>query len=73
MASDGFRRLHETLVETKQRIELARAHYSEIAMTFATRLEIVPDRFVAALARTQPKALLHAESFERAAVEVNFA
>jgi len=73
MANDGFRKLHEALVETEQRVALARAYYNEIATAFATRLEIVPDRFVAALAGMKPMALLHAENFERAPVAVKFA
>jgi hypothetical protein len=54
-------------------VALARAYYNEIATAFATRLEIIPDRFVAALAGMKPAPLLHAENFERAPVVVNFA
>jgi hypothetical protein len=73
MANEGFAKLHASLVETEQRVALARAYYNEIATAFATRLEIVPDRFVAALAGMKPAPLLHAQNFERAPVVVNFA
>jgi hypothetical protein len=73
MANEGFAKLHASLVETEQRVALARAYYNEIATAFATRLEIIPDRFVAALAGMKPAPLLHAENFERAPVVVNFA
>jgi len=67
-----FRRLADELVASEQRIALARAYYNDIATQFATRLEIVPDRWVAALARMQAPALLGAADFERAAVQVDF-
>ena len=72
-AQDGFTRLHRELVETEQRVALARAYYNDIATAFTIRLERVPDRWVAALGRMQPPALLHAENFERASVSVKFA
>ncbi len=68
-----FRRLADDLVATEQRLALTRSYYNDIATHFATRLEIVPDRWVAALARMQPAPLLGAADFERAAVTVDFA
>ena len=63
-----FLGLHRQLVDTEQRIALARGYYNEIATHFNTRLEIVPDRFVGALARLRPRALMAANDFERAPV-----
>lgn len=71
-AAPAFRRLHDELVQTEQRIALARSYYNDIATHFATRLEQVPDRWVAALGRMQPRPLLGAADFERAAVSVDF-
>ncbi|WP_162525213.1 LemA family protein [Rariglobus hedericola] len=71
-AQTGFSALHDQLVETEQRIALARAYYNDIATQFATRLEIVPDRWVASLGSMKPEPLLAAAHFERAAVNVNF-
>jgi hypothetical protein len=71
-AAPAFARLHENLVETEQRIALARSYYNEIATHFATRLQIVPDRFVALLGGMRPAPLLAAAHFEREHVEVAF-
>jgi hypothetical protein len=60
-------------VNTEQRIALARGYFNEIATFYNTRLEIVPDRFLARLANLQPQPLLAATDFERAPVEVTFA
>lgn len=70
-AHEGFVRLHRELVETEQRIALARTYYNDIATQFATRLERVPDRFVARLGALRPAPLLAAADFERAVVSVN--
>lgn len=70
-AAPAFRRLHDELVQTEQRIALARSYYNDIATQFATRLERVPDRWVSALGRMQPQPLLGAADFERAAVTVD--
>ena len=63
--------LHKNLVDTEQRISLARGYFNDIATHYNTRLQIVPDRFIAALAAMRPQPLITAENFERAAVEVN--
>ena len=72
MAQPGFAALQGQLIETEQRIALARAYYNDIATQFATRLERVPDRWVAGLRGMQPAALLQADDFERAVVKVDF-
>jgi len=68
-----FEKLHRNLVDTEQRIALARGYFNDIATHFNTRLETVPDRFVAGLAAMRPQALLQADEFERAPVKVEFA
>jgi len=70
-AQQGFLALHSELVRTEQRIALAREYYNNIATHYATRLERVPDRWVAALGALRPEPLLVAEGFERAAVTVD--
>ena len=72
-AQESFTRLQHALVETEQRVALARTYYNDIATHFATRLEQVPDRWVARLGAMRPEPLLAAENFERAAVTVKFA
>jgi hypothetical protein len=68
-----FLALQQQLIETEQRVALARAYFNDIATFFNTRLEIFPDRGLAALGGMQPQALLAAADFERAAVQVKFA
>lgn len=69
----AFQRLHDELVATEQRIALARAYFNEIVTAWNTRLERVPDRFVAAAAGMKPRPLMAAADFERAAVRVKLA
>jgi hypothetical protein len=72
-ASDSFLSLQQSLVDTEQRIALARGYFNDIATFYNTRLEILPDRFLAALGAMKPQALLAAGQFERAPVTVKFA
>jgi hypothetical protein len=72
-AQESFVRLHGELVTTEQRIALARTYYNDIATQYATRLERVPDSWVAKLGGMKREALLNAENFERAAVKVELA
>ncbi len=69
----AFLALQRELVETEQRIALARAYYNDMATFLATRLQIVPDRWIAALGGMRPEPLLAAADFERAPVAVKLA
>lgn len=70
-ANASFAALQKSLVDTEQRIALARGYFNDIATHYDTRLEIVPERFVAALAAMKPQSLMAANDFERAPVTVN--
>lgn len=70
-AQESFLNLQKNLIDTEQRIALARSYFNEIATYYNTRLEVVPDRFVAAIAGMKPQPLMAANEFERAPVEVN--
>ncbi len=72
-ASESFLRLQHNLADTEQRIALARDYCNNIVTFYNTRLEIIPDRFVAGLARLKPQTLLVAADFERIPVAVNLA
>ena len=72
-ASESFLKLQEALVDTEQRIALARDYFNDIVTFYNTRLDIIPDRYAAALARLRPQALMVASDFERAPVKVNLA
>jgi hypothetical protein len=72
-ANESFLRLQQELVDAEQRIALARDYFNNIATFYNTRLDIIPDRFVAALARLRPQTLMAAADFERAPVQVRLA
>ncbi|MEI9997986.1 MAG: LemA family protein [Verrucomicrobiota bacterium] len=72
-ADGNFLALQQSLSDTEQRIALARAYFNSIATFYNTRLETVPDRFIAPLGGMQPRALMAANDFERAPVNVSFA
>ncbi len=72
-ANESFLRLQQSLVDTEQRIALARDYFNDIVTFYNTRLAIIPDRFVAGLARLRPAALMSAADFERAPVQVKLA
>jgi hypothetical protein len=67
-----FAELSRNLVETEDRIALARAYHANIATFYNTRLERVPDRYVADLVKMQPEPLFQAEGFERQAQKLTF-
>lgn len=72
-AEPAFLSLQQSLVDTEQRIALARGYFNEIATSYNTRLEQIPDRFIAMLGGLQAQPLMLAGDFERAPVTVNFA
>lgn len=72
-SQQSFQQLHQNLVDTEQRIALARSYFNDIATFYNTRLERVPDRFVAAFAGLTPQPLLLAMDFEREPVTVALA
>ena len=61
------------LVETEQRLAMARDYYNEIATYYRTRLDIIPDRWLGKLTGFKPRSLLENADFERAAVTVKLA
>ncbi len=71
-ASEAFLRLQSQLVETEERIALARSYFNDIVTFHNTRIALVPDQAIAALAGLQPQALIAAE-FERGPVTVSLA
>ena len=70
-ASDLFLKLQKELTGTEERIALARDYFNQIATFYNTRLEIVPDTFLAKMMKLAPQTLMSASDFERAPVKVN--
>jgi hypothetical protein len=73
IANEGFAQLQAQLVDTEQRIALARAYFNDIATAYNTRLEIIPDGWIARLGGHTHQPLLDVEDFERAPVTVELA
>ena len=71
-AQEAFLKLQEELAETEQRLALARSYFNDIATFYNSRLEHVPDRFLAALGTMRPATLIGASDFERAPVVLTF-
>ncbi len=63
----AFLALQATLADTETRIALARAYYNEIATTYNTRLQTMPDGLVAWVARLKGRELMTGWEAEGAA------
>jgi len=72
-ANDVFLKLQNNLIETEQRIALARNYYNDVVETYNNRRERFPESFIAVLARLHPVSPFEAENFERESVAVNLA
>ena len=72
-ASELFLKLQKELSDTENRIALARDYYNQIVTFYNTRLEIIPDTFLAKMMRLKPQTLMAAADFERALVIVDLA
>jgi LemA protein len=69
----AFLNLQKQIVETEQRIALARAYLNDIATAYNTRLEVFPESFIGFVTGFKPRSLLTAQDFERAEVHVKLA
>jgi hypothetical protein len=74
LKTDGaFLNLQKQIVETEQRIALARAYFNDIATAYNTRLEVFPDSLIGFVTGFKQRPLLAAADFERAEVTVKLA
>ncbi len=71
-AQPNFLALQRELVNTESRIALARTYYNGIATAFNARLLVIPDRFLAAIARLKPFDLFKATDLEREMPRASF-
>ena len=69
-ADQNFMKLQEELIDTEQRIALAREYFNETITSYNIRCETFPDMLPAKLAHMTPRVYFAAEDFERAAVKV---
>ena len=72
IANESFNALMKNLTETEDRIALARNYSNDITTFYNTRLERIPDRFVAQIVAMQPASLFVAQGFEHKTPDVNF-
>ncbi len=72
LAVESFNALSSGVVETEQRIALARNYLNDCVMFHNIRLERVPDRYVARLAGMRAEEPFRAEGFERLPSAVTF-
>jgi hypothetical protein len=69
-ADETFMKLQKNLVETEQRIALARGYYNDIVETLNSRCERFPENKIAMIVRMKPIPFFAAEDFERGKVNV---
>jgi hypothetical protein len=69
-ANESFNALMKNLTETEDRIALARNYSNDITTFYNTRLERIPDRFVAQIVAMQPASLFVAQGFEHKVPDV---
>ena len=69
---ESFSSLIAHLIETEQRIMLARNYYNSCVTFYNTRLQRIPDRYVAGIVKMQPAELFQAAGFERVAPALKF-
>ncbi len=72
-ANQAFLDLQRQLVQTEQKIALAREYFNTIASFYNARLQVVPDRFVCAVGGLKPRPYIAAADFEKAPVTVDLA
>lgn len=72
-ANKLFLKLQGELTDTEQRIALARTYYNDTVTFYNTRLQIIPENFIAVLAGMKHEKLFLAEGFERTPVQVKLA
>ena len=71
-AGSQFIELQRVLEETEQRIALARGYYNQQTRFYNTRLEVIPDTYVAQLGGLTPRQYWESENFQRAQETIEF-
>ena len=71
-AGQQFLNLQRALEETEQRIALARGYYNQLTRFYNTRLQLIPDMYVADIGGLKPRQYWEAENFQRVQEEIEF-
>jgi hypothetical protein len=69
-AGNQYQKLQHSLEETEQRIAHARDYYNQITNFYNTRLETIPDKYLATLAGLKQRKLWSGTDFNRAKEEI---
>jgi hypothetical protein len=69
-AQSSFLKLQKELADTETRIALARSYYNDIATSYNTRLQTIPDGLIGKIGFLKTVSLIEAEDFQRPAIEV---
>ena len=67
-ASDGFRQLHQSLVDVEDKLQNARRYYNAVVRDLNTRIQSFPDLIVAGLFRFEEREFFELDSAAEAAV-----
>lgn len=72
-ASENFQSLQGSLSQIEEAIQSARRYYNAVVRDYNTKLEVIPDRFIAGLGGFRPKEFFQPDSpEERQNVKVSF-
>ena len=72
-ASENFQGLQGSLNQIEEAIQSARRYYNAVVRDYNTKLQVIPDRFVALLGNFQPKEFFQPDRpEERQNVKVSF-
>ena len=72
-AGKQFLELQRTLEDTEQRIALSRDYYNQQTRHYNSRLEVIPDMFIARIGGFKSRKYWVAENFQRAEDKIDFA
>lgn len=71
-ANENFIRLQNRITELENEIADRREYYNDSVNTFNTRIQQVPDTFIAAFMNLTPRPMFKVDEADKAAVEVGF-
>jgi hypothetical protein len=69
-AQSSFLKLQKELSDTETRIALARSYYNDIATSYNTRLQTIPDGIIGKMGFLKKVSLIEAEDFERPSIKI---
>lgn len=71
-SNDSFLKLQKGIIDTEERIALARNYFNDIVTQYNTRRETIPDQYFASIAGLKHIRLFEAQDFKRAQIQIDF-